>query len=213
MFFMFNFDRPVSHNMEERDYMNKKQLIIEAAIKVFARDGLEKGKIADIAKEAGIGKGTVYEYFRSKDDIFKVIEESVFSDFNLVFKELNSSTLSSTEKLSTLMETGMDMFMEMGDILLIIMELWAQAGRGHVHGSDPSLFVEYYDDFRKGVESILSEGILFGEFRDMNKEGVATLLLAFMDGLVWQFVILNDKKKFKKVKSEAIESFMRGILK
>ncbi len=193
--------------------MNKKQLIIEAAIKVFARDGLEKGKIADIAKEAGIGKGTVYEYFRSKDDIFKVIEESVFSDFNLVFKELNSSTLSSTEKLSTLMETGMDMFMEMGDILLIIMELWAQAGRGHVHGSDPSLFVEYYDDFRKGVESILSEGILFGEFRDMNKEGVATLLLAFMDGLVWQFVILNDKKKFKKVKSEAIESFMRGILK
>ncbi|MBC8216742.1 MAG: TetR/AcrR family transcriptional regulator [Candidatus Marinimicrobia bacterium] len=199
--------------MEERDYMNKKQLIIEAAIKVFARDGLEKGKIADIAKEAGIGKGTVYEYFRSKDDIFKVIEESVFSDFNLVFKELNSSTLSPTEKLSTLMETGMDMFMEMGDILLIIMELWAQAGRGHVHGSDPSLFVEYYDDFRKGVESILSEGILFGEFRDMNKEGVATLLLAFMDGLVWQFVILNDKKKFKKVKSEAIESFMRGILK
>ena len=199
--------------MEERDYMNKKQLIIEAAIKVFARDGLEKGKIADIAKEAGIGKGTVYEYFRSKDDIFKVIEESVFSDFNLVFKELNSSTFSPTEKLSTLMETGMDMFMEMGDILLIIMELWAQAGRGHVHGSDPSLFVEYYDDFRKGVESILSEGILFGEFRDMNKEGVATLLLAFMDGLVWQFVILNDKKKFKKVKSEAIESFMRGILK
>jgi len=79
--------------------MNKKQLIIEAAIKVFARDGLEKGKIADIAKEAGIGKGTVYEYFRSKNDIFKVIEESVFSDFSIVFEELNSSTLSPTSFL------------------------------------------------------------------------------------------------------------------
>ena len=84
--------------------MNKKQLIIEAAIKVFARDGLEKGKIADIAKEAGIGKGTVYEYFRSKDDIFKVIEESVFSDFRIVFEELNSSILSPTKKLSNLLE-------------------------------------------------------------------------------------------------------------
>jgi AcrR family transcriptional regulator len=191
--------------------MNKKQLIIEAAIKVFARDGLEKGKIADIAKEAGIGKGTVYEYFRSKNDIFKVIEESVFSDFSIVFEELNSSTLSPTKKLSNLLEQGIDMFMEMGDILLIIMELWAQAGRGHVHGSDSSLFVEYYDYFRKGVESILSDGILSGEFRDMNKEGVATLLLAFMDGLSWQFVILKDSKKFNKIKSEAIESFMRGI--
>ena len=191
--------------------MNKKQLIIEAAIKVFARDGLEKGKIADIAKEAGIGKGTVYEYFRSKNDIFKVIEESVFSDFSIVFEELNSSTLSPTKKLSNLLEQGIDMFMEMGDVLLIIMELWAQAGRGHVHGSDSSLFVEYYDYFRKGVESILSDGILSGEFRDMNKKGVATLLLAFMDGLSWQFVILKDSKKFNKIKSEAIESFMRGI--
>ncbi len=191
--------------------MNKKQLIIEAAIKVFARDGLEKGKIADIAKEAGIGKGTVYEYFRSKNDIFKVIEKSVFSDFSIVFEELNSSTLSPTKKLSNLLEQGIDMFMEMGDVLLIIMELWAQAGRGHVHGSDSSLFVEYYDYFRKGVESILSDGILSGEFRDMNKEGVATLLLAFMDGLSWQFVILKDSKKFNKIKSEAIESFMRGI--
>ena len=191
--------------------MNKKQLIIEAAIKVFARDGLEKGKIADIAKEAGIGKGTVYEYFRSKNDIFKVIEESVFSDFSIVFEELNSSTLSPTKKLSNLLEQGIDMFMEMGDVLLIIMELWAQAGRGHVHGSDSSLFVEYYDYFRKGVESILSDGILSGEFRDMNKEGVATLLLAFMVGLSWQFVILKDSKKFNKIKSEAIESFMRGI--
>ena len=45
----------------------------------------------------------------------------------------------------------------------------------------------------------------------MNKEGVATLLLAFMDGLSWQFVILKDSKKFNKIKSEAIESFMRGI--
>lgn len=191
--------------------MNKKQLIIEAAIKVFARDGLEKGKIADIAKEAGIGKGTVYEYFRSKNDIFKVIEESVFSDFSIVFEELNSSTLSPTKKLSNLLEQGIDMFMEMGDVLLIIMELWAQAGRSHIHGSDSSLFVEYYDYFRKGVESILSDGILSGEFRDMNKEGVATLLLAFMDGLSWQFVILKDSKKFNKIKSEAIESFMRGI--
>jgi len=40
--------------------MPKKHQIIEAAIRIFARDGLEKGKIADIAKEAGIGKGTVY---------------------------------------------------------------------------------------------------------------------------------------------------------
>lgn len=192
--------------------MNKRELIIEAAIKVFARDGLEKGKIADIAKEAGIGKGTVYEYFRSKEDIFQAIEQYVFTDFNLIFDQLSSSSLSPPQKLTALMENALDMFMEMGDVMLILMELWAQAGRGHVHGSDPSLFVEYYDDFRQRVESILEDGIKTGELRKMNKEGVATLLLAFMDGLVWQFVILNEPEKFNKIKSEAIKSFMRGIV-
>ncbi len=192
--------------------MNKRELIIEAAIKVFARDGLEKGKIADIAKEAGIGKGTVYEYFSSKENIFQAIEQYVFTDFNLIFDQLSSSSLSPPQKLTALMENALDMFMEMGDVMLILMELWAQAGRGHVHGSDPSLFVEYYDDFRQRVESILKDGIKTGELRKMNKEGVATLMLAFMDGLVWQFVILNEPEKFNKIKSEAIKSFMRGIV-
>lgn len=192
---------------------NKRAQIIRAAIEVFARKGLDRGKIADIANEAGIGKGTVYEYFRSKGAIFKAIEEYVFTDFNIVFDQLDSSSLSPPQKLTALMESALDMFMEMGDVMLILMELWAQAGRGHIHGSDPSLFVEYYDDYRKRVESILDEGIRTGELRDMNKEGVATLLLAFMDGLVWQFVILNDPEKFNRVKSEAMESFMRGILK
>jgi|TARA_Y100000294_G_scaffold3180_1_gene3385 TetR/AcrR family fatty acid metabolism transcriptional regulator len=193
--------------------MNKRELIINAAIKVFARDGLEKGKIADIATEAGIGKGTVYEYFRRKEDIFQAIEHYVFTDFNLIFDQLNSSSLTPPQKLTTLMENALDMFMEMGDVLLILMELWAQAGRGHVHGSAPSLFVEYYESYRMSVENILEDGIQSGVFRDMNKEGVATLLLAFMDGLVWQFVMINDPEKFNRVKSEAIKSFMRGILK
>lgn len=48
----------------------KKRGIIEAAAVVFARDGFANAKMADIADEAGIGKGTVYEYFPSKEELF-----------------------------------------------------------------------------------------------------------------------------------------------
>ncbi|MDP6593244.1 MAG: helix-turn-helix domain-containing protein, partial [Candidatus Marinimicrobia bacterium] len=67
---------------------NKRTQIIQAAIKVFARKGLERGKIADVAKEAGIGKGTVYEYFRSKEEIFSAIEDSVMGEMMLQIDEL-----------------------------------------------------------------------------------------------------------------------------
>ena len=45
--------------------------ILNAAIKVFSKYGVHKAKIEDIAKEAGVGKGTIYEYFESKKDLFQ----------------------------------------------------------------------------------------------------------------------------------------------
>ncbi len=197
----------------EIKFMDKKQLIIESAIMVFAREGLEKGKIADIAKEAGIGKGTIYEYFRSKEEIFQAIEQSVFIDFNSVFDQLDALDISPTEKLKTIMTQGIDALMDMGDALLIITEFWAQAGRGYLHNSNQARFVEYYEKYRLGIESILTEGIQSGDFRDMNREGVARLFMAFLDGLVWQFVMMNNPEKINKIKDETIESFIRGILK
>ena len=50
---------------------DKRRLIIEAAMKIFARDGFHKATISDIAEVAGIGKGTVYEYFNSKTELFE----------------------------------------------------------------------------------------------------------------------------------------------
>ncbi len=192
--------------------MNKKQIIIQSAIHVFAKQGLEKGKIADIAKDAGIGKGTVYEYFRSKDEIFEAIQVAVFEEFTAVFDALVAEKITPTEKLVSIMDQGLNSIFDMGEAMLIITELWAQAGRGHLYGDTHSDFVQYYDRHRDQIQRVLQDGIHSGEFREMNKEGVATLLLAVMDGLAWQFVILNDVDRFKKIKTEAINSFMRGIV-
>lgn len=193
--------------------MDKKQKIIDAAILVFARDGLEKGRIADIAKEAGIGKGTVYEYFRSKDEIFLAIETGIFEEFELLFQNLVVESLSPSEKLKHFMAVSIEQFQAMDDAMLILIELWAHAGRGHWHGSDSSQFAKYYERYKESIKSILDAGIKYGEFREMNKDGVAALLMAFLDGLVWQMVMMKDKNSFQTVKEEAIQSFMKGILK
>ncbi|MCH8013041.1 MAG: TetR/AcrR family transcriptional regulator [Candidatus Marinimicrobia bacterium] len=193
------------------DKMDKRTQIIEAAIMVFAQKGLERGKIADIAKEAGIGKGTVYEYFRSKEEIFSAIEQAVMGEMSTVFEELFVSDISPTEKLVAVMEEGLEMMLQMGDALLIVTEIWAQAARGFWHGHGTTSLATMYDDFRKQIVAILKDGIDCGEFRSMSKDGVATLLMAFMDGLAWQYMLMKDEKRFEKIKQEAIRSFMKGI--
>jgi len=190
---------------------DKRNQIIKAGVKVFARDGLEKGKIADIAKVAGIGKGTVYEYFRSKDEIFTAIETTVFGDFAKSLELIKVSELSPTEKLRTIMNEGIDQIDQMEDALLILTELWAHTARGLWHKHESTNMTAVYDHFRDTIKIILKDGINSGEFREMSKDGVATLLVAFMDGLAWQYMLLKDKKRFAKVKKEAIRSFIRGI--
>lgn len=52
---------------------DKRELIINSAAAIFARDGFEKTKMEDISQKAGIGKGTLYEYFKSKKDLFQEV--------------------------------------------------------------------------------------------------------------------------------------------
>ena len=48
---------------------DKRQQIVEAAVRVFARNGYYHSRVADIAREAGIASGTIYLYFKTKDEI------------------------------------------------------------------------------------------------------------------------------------------------
>ena len=193
--------------------MDKKTQIINAAIEVFAKMGLDKGKIDDIAKVAGIGKGTVYGYFKSKDELFSAIEKMFIYDSVDQIEALTKSNKSPTEKIEKIVNYSITMHEEMGDAALIIAELWAQHGRGQLHGHKESVFADMYRDFNDSVLKVLSEGIKTNEFRDMNKEGVAALLLAFIDGAIWQSVIFKGEMQFKRRLKEAAKSFMQGIKK
>ena len=192
--------------------MDKKKQIINAAIQVFAKQGLTKGKIADIAIQAGIGKGTIYEYFKSKDEIFQAIENIFISDTLDYVKKIESSNDSSTKKIEKICNSSLDLHSQMDDSMLIIAELWAQNTRGQLHGHDSTLFVGMYNDYFDIVSEILKAGARQKEFRKMNVKGVATALLAMLDGIIWQSLIFKNDKEFSRRKTAAIKAFMNGII-
>jgi len=190
----------------------KTEAIIRAAIQIFARDGLEKGKIADIAIQAGIGKGTVYEYFSSKDEIFHAIVDTLFGDLKVAFDKINSMDLSPTEKLRTFMRMNTEMVFEMGDAVLIVTEIWAQGARAITRGEHQSAQLpDVYIEMKQLVINILKAGVEAHEFREMNYDGVATVCLAFIDGFVFQFMLNNDRDAFDRALQEGIQSFMKGL--
>jgi len=190
----------------------KADAIIRAAIQIFARDGLEKGKIADIAAEAGIGKGTVYEYFNSKNEIFHAIVDVVMGDMLDASDKLYSMQLSPYDKLRTFIRMNTELVFEMGETVLIMTEIWAQGARAIKRGEHQSAQLsDGYDKMKALVINILKAGVISNEFREMNYDGVATLCLAFIDGFIWQFMLNDDRDSFDRALIEGIQSFMKGI--
>ncbi len=196
---------------KKKNIEDKKTQILYAAVEIFAKKGLERGKIADIAKHAGVGKGTIYEYFKSKDEIFCAIENLFVNDTIAQVNKLVNTNKSPTEKIEEIVNYSVNIHEVMGDTILIISEMWAQHSRGQWHGHKKSIFADMYSNYHKSIKDILTVGVGNGEFRKMNKDGVATMLLAFIDGIIWQDVIFKNDKKFNLWKREAIKSLMNGI--
>ncbi len=191
---------------------SKADAIIRAAIHIFARDGLEKGKIADIAKEAGIGKGTVYEYFNSKEEIFHAMVDTIMNDMVDASETLYAMDLSPRDKLRTFMRMNIEIIFEMDEAMLIITEMWAQGARAIQRGQHGATQLSSsYAKMKQFVINILMAGVMSEDFRDMNYDGVATLALAFIDGFVWQFMLNNDRAAYDRALVEGIDSFMKGL--
>lgn len=65
----------------ERARLTKRRQILEASREVFARTGYHGARVEDIARQAGVGKGTVYEYFASKEDLYQEMVLQLADDY------------------------------------------------------------------------------------------------------------------------------------
>ena len=87
---------------------DKREAILRAAIKVFAGKGYFNSKVADIASEAGIADGTVYLYFKSKDEILRSIFDRAMTDFIEDGKREIAALESPTDRLRRVAELHLE---------------------------------------------------------------------------------------------------------
>ncbi|MFI3114893.1 MAG: TetR/AcrR family transcriptional regulator [Clostridia bacterium] len=85
--------------MQKDKKTDKRELILNSAIEIFLEKGFENTTVTEIARHSGIGKGTVYEYFKSKDELILSCVSVMLDYFNKGFIEIMSKELSFREKL------------------------------------------------------------------------------------------------------------------
>ena len=200
--------------MSNRDKQkaHKKNQIVEAAARMFAENGYSGAVVADIAIQANIGKGTVYEYFKSKEDLFFAVFEW-FQKKTEKAATVGISSLggSASDRLRVLNNSLMGLWDEIKDVFVLVMEFWAASSSTAMRQRFKGAFKNLYDDYRKIISALIQEGIKSGEFRiDVKPESVAAALVGTWDALFLQ-AWFDESFDPAATANDFLETVLRGL--
>lgn len=174
--------------VHDTEVMGKRRLLVESAADVFAHRGFTATRVADIAAAAGVGKGTVYEYFSSKEDLFFAVFEWIDEQIRRRVDRAVTQTASPCEELRAVLAASAGIVVEYRQVFTLNLDFWA-ASRGSAF--EPR-FTEacrsVYQNYRRVVSDVIRRGQFEGDFRtDLEPENVAILIVSALDGLGVQY--------------------------
>lgn len=183
--------------------------ILDAAKKVFESAGYAATKMETVAQEAGIAKGSIYNYFKSKHDLFRTIFLEDLPDCQADVEELFDSNKSATDRLQLMLDLWYARLYERKRMGRLILEFWATAARGEQEDLATG-FSKMYSHWRGRLAELIRQGVAAGEFRPhVNVEAAASLILAVVDG-IWLQTLLDVQMV---VDEEYVAALKRSIMK
>lgn len=166
----------------------KKDAIITAAISVFSRKGYAAARMVDVALSAGIGKGTIYEYFPSKEALFFATFEHLMTQTNGQMEALAATGAgSAAHRLATMADAVLEAWLPQLDLYGLVLEFWSAATTSPQRQHFKIAFQNAYADFRKTVAALIQAGKDSGEFHSREDAGqLAAALIGSWDALLLQ---------------------------
>jgi len=171
------------------DREKKARQIVEQAMFVFARHGYNATTMEAIAEQAGIGKGTLYEYFESKQKLFLACFET-YMDQYVEAVEAQATAVEggrASDELRRATHAAFALADDVGELFPLTFEFWAASASSQMRSRIMELFRGMYAQARRLLGGIIRRGIEEGEFdANINVESVTAVLVGSFDGLFLQ---------------------------
>ncbi|CAN7563521.1 TetR/AcrR family transcriptional regulator [Paenibacillus sp. LjRoot153] len=186
---------------------DKYYAILEGAMKVFAENGFHKSQVSRIAKEAGVADGTIYLYFKKKEDILTSLFQEKLGElvekFNLAVRE-STSPKDALRKICEIHFSELENNIHMAYLTQI-----------ELRQSDLELRKEIGLALKRYIiliENILEKGKNDGSFRsDLDVKLVRLLIFGGMDEVVTSWLISGQKYSLTAQVEPTLDFFLRGI--
>ena len=189
---------------------DKRRLILEAAVRVFAAQGYEATRVGDIAKEAGVAYGLVYHYFSSKEEILDTLFLERWDVMLEAISEVDASSRSPREKLQAIAGFIVESYRHDPELMkVIIVEVTRAAntfGRTHL-----AKIREAYSQ----IAGIVARAQAAGVFREqISPEFAALAFYGLIEQVLTGWIFDSDsvgEEELESAKGLIVETICRGL--
>jgi TetR/AcrR family fatty acid metabolism transcriptional regulator len=188
----------------------KRRLILDAAVRVFARRGFNQCRVSDIADEAGVAYGLVYHYFRSKDEVLDTLFLERWNVMLDVIRDLDGQDLPAREKLYAIASFIVDSYRHDPELMkVIIVEVTRAANSfGQTH-------LEKITEAYELIAGIVARAQADGAFKDTVTPRFAALAFygaieQVLSGWIFETLPRGDAE-YEEAKTLVIETICGGL--
>jgi len=186
----------------------KRDRILKAAIQVFAKNGFYATRVSEIAKAAGVADGTIYLYFKNKDDVLITIFEEGIEQLLTILREVAETDDTFENRISRIIELQLGLLEEQRDLAEVITVNLRQSSRLLKQYATP-LFMQYIDV----IAGVVRDGQKEGAFRkDLNSRIVARSLFGALDAILLTWALgEGDPAALRKAATHCASLFLEGL--
>jgi TetR/AcrR family fatty acid metabolism transcriptional regulator len=185
----------------------KYEAILRAAIKVFAGSGFFNSKVADVAREAGVADGTVYLYFKNKDDILVSIFNYYMEEALAAGKASLAETDDPVEKLRRIVRAHLERLGRDRN-LAVVFQVELRSSTKFMEQFSATKVAEYLDMIR----SVIEEGQKRGVFRpELNTKIVSKVLFGALDEMATNWVLSRKRYSLSSTAEPVLDVFLNGL--
>jgi len=176
------------------DPRSKRQHILDAAYQVFSRKGYNRATVDEIIALADTGKGTVYNYFVNKEQLFFTLIQERNRPFETALDQVVASEQPPLSKIKAMVRQFMHFYLENGDLWRVLLHEVRGFEMGH-SVITPETREKYFDIYQRvagKLEKVIAEGAAQGALRENDGTKAAYALFAAILTMVYQKLVDDD---------------------
>ena len=168
--------------MSKSNKNEKKEQIMDAALKIIISKGYENSRMDDIVDLSSMSKGAIYWYYKSKKEVYLNLVNYWVIKYSTVINHIIEEDDSPADQLKDVFEYFILQYEQDPSAFKALVEFWSLAGRDK---DFQKKLDKVYSKFLEFLERIINKGVKSGEFKNLDVRITALSIMVNIEGIIW----------------------------